>query len=191
MTRYFGIAAALSALIGLLGCQQLPGSRTEQGTGIGTAAGAAVGAAVADDSLVGALLGGLAGAAGGYLVGARTDWFEQPESERGRYAQRAIEDARRTPATEEAVLRSRSADLNDDGFVTMDELLAMADAGLADEEIVDRLRATDQVFELTPDQRQRLRRAGYSYQVLEQMENINRERRDALLGRSEVVGRSR
>ena len=53
------------------GCEDLPGSRTEQATVIGGAAGAGIGAVLAEENrLLGALIGGLLGAGGGYLIGA-------------------------------------------------------------------------------------------------------------------------
>ena len=47
--------------------------------------------------------------------------------------------------------------------------------------MLDRMRATDQVFELTPDQRQYLIDRGVSRYVVDQMETLNKDARDRLL----------
>lgn len=187
---FIGTLTGIAAGLGLVACENLPGTREQQATGAGGAAGAAVGAAVAENELVGALLGGVAGAAGGRLVGARTDWFEEEQDERSSRARDAIAQAQRDPATPEDVEDADTADLNGDGFVTTDELLAMEQAGLADGEIIERLRATDQVFDLGDEQREQLVAAGMSRNVVEEMEQINREERDSILSRPEVVGQS-
>jgi hypothetical protein len=57
----------------------------------------------------------------------------------------------------------------------------MRDAGLNDAQILDRLRATNQVFELTLEQRQSLLDRGVSRFVVDQMETINKATRDRLL----------
>jgi hypothetical protein len=182
--------AAAAALLGLAACENLPGTRTQQATGAGAAAGAAVGAAVSDNDLIGALLGGAAGAAGGYLIGARTDWFDGDDEARSAAARRAMERAEEDPATAADVERSRTADLNDDGFVTMDELVAMEEAGLSDDEMIERLEATGQVFELDAEQRRSLMDAGLSRQLVAEIQEINRDERDRVLGRSDVISRS-
>ena len=177
------------AALALAACENLPGTRTEQTTGVGAAAGAAIGAAAMENDLVGALLGGAAGAAGGYLVGARTDWFGEDSDETSAAAREAVEDARESPATAADVGGDDDADLNEDGFVTMDELIAMEDADLTDQEILDRLEATDQVFELSDDQRERLIDAGLSEALVASVEDVNREERDAVLEDREVISR--
>ncbi len=181
----------LAAIIVLGGCENLPGTREEQVTAAGTAAGAAVGASVADNKLLGALLGGALGAAGGYLIGARTDWFEEDPEYRSAEAREAVEEAQERPATAEDVAGADDGDLNDDGFVTMDELVAMEDAGLGDDEILEMLERTDQVFELSESQRAELRDAGLSRDLLADMEEINREERESVLARSDVIGQPR
>jgi hypothetical protein len=63
-------------------------------------------------------------------------------------------------------------------------------AGLPDQTIIERLRATGQVFELTPEQQRYLREHGISDYVIGQMMEINRDVRDRLLGsQGEVIGR--
>lgn len=184
-----GLVLGASALVALAGCENLPGSRTEQATGAGAAAGAAIGAAAMDNDLIGALLGGAAGAAGGHIIGARTDWFEQQPERRSEAAQEAAEAARSSPASVAAVREADSADINDDGFVTMDELIAMEQAGLGDSEIIDRLEATEQVFQLNADQRERLVDAGLSPALVARVDEVNRDERDELFGDSDVISR--
>ena len=174
-----------TALLGLTACENLPGTREEQTTAAGATAGAAVGAALAENDLIGALLGGAAGAAGGHLIGARTDWFKGDD--RREEAREALESSRENPATAEDVEEARTADLNDDGFVTMDELLAMEEAGLRESEILDRLERTEQVFDLDAEQQRTLLDAGLSRTFVAEIEEINREERERVLGRSEVI----
>jgi len=182
------ILVGLSAvtLIGAsAGCESLPGSRGTQGAVIGGAAGAATGAAVSSNNrLLGALIGGALGAGGGYLIGAHTDWFGDDDADVE--ARQAIRQAQLSPATVDDVDDSNTADLNADGFVTMDELIAMENAGLTDEQMLGRLRLTDQVFELTPDQRSRLAASGVSIHVLDEMEQINRAEKEEILSRAPV-----
>jgi hypothetical protein len=171
-----------AALVAALGCADLPGSRESQGAVIGGAVGAATGAAVHDDNrLLGALIGGALGAGGGYLIGARTDWFDDPD--RASHARDAIRDAQTSPATTDDVWRSRTADLDADGFVTIDEVTAMERAGLSDGKILERLRASGQIFDLSRSQEDALRDAGLSERVIAEMQQINRHRREEILGR--------
>lgn len=167
-------------LVGPLGCEELPGTSEQQGAVIGGTAGAATGAIVAgeDNRLLGALIGGALGAGGGYLIGANKDKILGDEDED---AARAVENAQSDPADASDVFASDTADLNSDGFVTMDELVAMEEAGLTDDQIIDRLEATDQVFELTPAQEEQLRDQGVSQRVVSQLDEINQDlRRDVI-----------
>jgi hypothetical protein len=177
------VAAAAVAASGVLGCENLPGTRTEQATVMGGVAGGLAGAALNESNpLMGALIGGALGAGAGYLIGAKTDWFEDPDDARDD-AQRSVSIAQERPATVQDVQRSATADLNRDGFETYDELFAMEQAGLSDDEMLNRLRDTGQVFDLSPGQRDALRDAGISDRVLREMPNINRSQRDEILGR--------
>lgn len=78
-------------------------------------------------------------------------------------------------ATPQDVFNSTTADLNGDGFVTLDEIVAMKQAGLTDDQMIERLRATNQIYQLTPAQEAFLRRQGISSFVIMQMETINRD----------------
>jgi hypothetical protein len=165
--------------ISLVGCENLPGSKGTQGAVVGGAGGATVGAAVAGHNrLLGALLGGAVGAAGGYVVGANSDRILGRDHDS---AEAAARHSQEHPVTAQDALRATSADINNDGFVTLDEVVAMRDAGLTDAQMLDRMRATSQVFELTQDQRQYLMDRGVSRFVIDQMESINKSTRDRLL----------
>lgn len=170
-----------------VGCEQLPGSKESQGAAIGGATGAAVGVAVAENNLLGALIGGIIGAGGGYLIGANIDKITGKDREG---AEQANTRAQRNPATPDEARRATTADVNRDGFVTMDEVVAMEKAGLLDGEIIDRLRASGQVFELTEQQEQYLLNQGVSQNVINTMETLNREAREqAARANTEVISR--
>jgi hypothetical protein len=170
---------ALSAFI-WTGCESLPGSKGTQGAVIGGAGGAAVGAAVGGEQhrLLGALIGGAIGTAGGYVVGANSDRILGRDQNGAQEATRQSQD---NPATPQDALQSATADINGNGFVTMDEVVAMKDAGLTDAQMLERMAATGQVFELTPEQRQSLLSRGVSSFVVDQMETLNRATRDRLM----------
>jgi hypothetical protein len=175
----------LALALSLVACENLPGTRTEQATVLGGLAGGAAGAALNDENRVlGAIVGGALGAGAGYVIGARTDWFGNPRARDE--ASDAIRSASTSPATVEDVRRASTADVNDDGFVTIDEVVAQERAGLSDEEQLRRLRATGQVFDLTDAQREALRDEGVSDRVVDAMGDINRDQRDRILSRPSV-----
>lgn len=172
-TLCIGALIAPVTLTGV-GCESLPGSEKEQGAVAGGVVGAAAGAAVAGEGnrLIGALIGGALGAGGGYLIGANWDKITGDEKEE---AIKAGREAERNPADADDVRGSTTADLNGNGFVTLDEVAAMEDAGLADREIISRLRATDQYFELSSEQERYLRDRGVSDTVIRAMRDMTRE----------------
>src|SRR5690606_17364929 len=96
-------------------------------------------------------------------------------------AREAIEEAQRDPATANEARNAPTADVNGDGFVTLDEVVAQERAGFSDEEIVRRLEATGQVFELTQQQREFLIDEGVSARVVNALPNINQAQRQELL----------
>jgi hypothetical protein len=171
-------AVALVALV--IGCENLPGNKGTQGAVIGGASGAAVGAAVGGEKnrAAGAIIGGVLGAAGGYVLGANSDKILGRDKDS---AESAGERAKTTPVTAEQARTARTADVNNDGYVTLDEVAAMKDAGLNDSEMLNRLEATGQVFDLTEESRQFLRGRGVSDNVIRQMQTLNQERRELLL----------
>lgn len=175
-------------IVTLTACQELPGERRTQGAVIGGAAGAAAGAAVAKENrLLGALIGGALGAGGGYVIAAQTDKIETQDRDA---AVQAARKAQENPATPADARQALTADLNMDGFVTLDEVVAMEQAGLSDQEMLSRMRQTDQIFELTEEHRQYLRQRGVSNTVISQMEGINQQQREAIINqRGDVIGR--
>lgn len=189
-----GLAGALAlSPLAMSGCEDLPGTPRTQGAVIGGVGGAAVGAMLAKGNrLLGALIGGALGAGGGYLIGANVHKFGGNKEENQREAQRAVDKAQSDPATPADVRRAATADLNNDGFVTLDEVVAMKQAGLSDGEMLRRLEATGQVFDLTTEQENYLRDRGVSRYVVQQMLQINHGERQRIIGeRSDVIGRER
>lgn len=182
------LLAVLLSMTLLAGCENLPGTPEQQGAVIGGAAGAVAGSSIGDGGAFAILLGGALGAGAGYLLGANRDKLFGNDRTA---ANRSIQGAQSNPATPDDVRRSATADLNNDGFVTTDELLAMEDAGLNDGEQLRRLRATNQVFDLSLEQENRLARQGISRNVLRQMRDINRAERERLVNsrqQGEIIG---
>lgn len=156
----------------LVACESLPGNSKQQGAVIGGVGGAVAGGAIArHNRLLGALIGGALGAGGGYLIGAQVDKTHSSHRDEAIDASRRAE---RNPARPEDVRNSDTADLNRDGYVTMDEVVAMRDAGLSDEDMIRRLRATGQVFELTDEQTSYLRDHRVDRRVIDAMLDMNR-----------------
>jgi hypothetical protein len=141
-----GVSAAVLAGV-TAGCQNMPqvpvGDRTVLG-GSAMAAGAAI---PADGALLSTLTKGSDASA--LVVGA--DW-QKIRQHASREAIAAANKAKTYPATAADVSKSPTADLNQDGFITIDELLALQQAGLRDNDIVDRLEHTRAYFEVTKDQ---------------------------------------
>ena len=174
-------ALVLSASIGLAplaGCESLPGGEKEQGAVIGGVGGAAAGAAIGgeDHRLGGAVIGGILGAGGGYLIGAKMEEKDKKDENataaKREEAAQAAEKAKADPATPEDVKATNTADLNNDGFVTLDEVAAMEKAGLSDKEQIRRLERTQQYFELTSAQQDYLRQQGVSDDVILAMRDM-------------------
>ena len=174
MHKHTLISTALAASLALAplgGCQNLPGNSKQQGAVIGGMGGALAGAAVSKNERgLGALIGGVLGAGGGYLIGAQKDKVDQKKRDEAVAAHRRAE---QTPAKPEDVERSRTADLNNDGFVTLDEVVAMERASLSDREMLDRLERTGQVFELTDEQERYLEDRGVSHDVVVELRQLN------------------
>ena len=187
------LAWILTGALGIVvttGCEQLPGSPKTQGAAIGGIGGAAAGAAIGgeDHRLLGAVIGGAIGAGGGYVIGANSDKITGRDRTA---AEQSVRTAQTRPATADDALRAQTADLNTDGFVTLDEVVAMRAANFSDQQILDRLAATSQVFELTTEQQDYLRQRGISQYVIDSMLGLNRDVRDRLLTQpnSGVIGR--
>ena len=174
----------------MMGCETLPGDKKSQGAVIGGIGGALAGAAVAgsDDRGVGALIGAVAGAGGGYLIGAKLDDKDKDDAKKKEEALQASKNAEANPASAEAAKNAKTADVNDDGFVTLDEVVAMKEAGLSDKEMIRRLQRTQQYFALNGQQEDFLRERGVSDAVVVAMRDMNRESSDARLASDKVDG---
>jgi len=171
-------------------CEDLPGTKGQQGAVIGGASGAVIGATVTDNALLGGLIGGALGAGGGYLIGANSDKIFGND-EKG--AKTATTKAQQRPATAEEALKAATGDVNGDGFVTLDEVVALKAAGFGDDEIIRRLEATGQVFELTPEQETYLTDRKVSRSVVERLRTVNQKAKDAVIEglpeRRDVIGK--
>jgi hypothetical protein len=169
--------AAISAvsIFAVSGCSSLPGNDEQQGAVIGGATGAAVGAAVTKNRALGAVIGGAVGAAGGYVIGANKDKIIGRDSEA---AEQAARDSAQSPATPDQARSAATADVNSDGFVTLDEVVALEQAGLTDDQIISKLRSTNQVFDLTTEQQRYLLDRGVSQNVIDQLGKLNQTLRD-------------
>jgi hypothetical protein len=189
--RFVHCSLLATLALGAVGCKNLPGNKESQGAVIGGLGGAAAGAAVGGEKhrLLGAILGGALGAGGGYVIGANSDKILGKDTQAATQAQQT---STQNPATPAQARAATTADINHDGFVTLDEVVAMKQAGLSDQEMLSRLRATDQIFELTPEQQKYLADHGVSQNVISQMDSINQDKKQQLLNnqRGDVIGRN-
>ncbi|HEV2293372.1 MAG TPA: glycine zipper domain-containing protein [Tepidisphaeraceae bacterium] len=188
------VAAVLMGSLALgpmLGCESLPGDEKSQGAVMGGLGGALAGAAVAgdDDRAVGALIGAVVGAGGGYVIGAKVEEKNEKDAERRREeGLRASKNAEANPVSAEAAANAKTADVNSDGFVTLDEVVAMEEAGLSDQDMIRRLQRTQQYFALNDEQEAYLRERGVNDAVIVAMRDMNRQLSDARLASDEVDG---
>jgi hypothetical protein len=160
-------------ITGLVGCSSLPGNDQQQGAVIGGASGAAVGAAVSKKNrALGAVIGGAVGAAGGYVIGKNKDKITGRDNDDEEVRSAEVK-SQQTPATPEQARAATTADVNHDGFVTLDEVVALEQANLTDDQIIERLRATNQVFDLTEEQRRYLLDRGVSQNVVDRLATLN------------------
>jgi hypothetical protein len=146
---------------GLVGCSSMPGNSKQQGAVVGGATGAAVGASVTKNRGLGAIIGGAVGAAGGYVIGGKTGHLDKKDS--------AEQTAQTSPATPTEASNAKTADVNKDGFVTLDEIAAMEKAGLSDDEMLERIRSTGLTFDLNDEQRKYLSERGVNSTVIDQL----------------------
>ena len=172
-TALFASFVGCLSVFVLVGCKNLPGGSKDVGTAA-TTEPAAVDRALADREKRGrgTLIEGLVGPGGGYLIGvAAKNSKAMRDSES---AKAASDRARDNPASPGDVSQTSSADINGDGFVTMDEVIAMQKAGLGEEDLIDRLRRADQDYELTDVQERYLADRGVSQRVIRRMEEMNK-----------------
>jgi hypothetical protein len=176
------VAGILAGLVG--GCETVQENPRTSGAVIGGTAGAAGGALLAhNEPILGALVGGAVGAGGGYLVGSQLDKSDKSHRDQ---AIQASQNAQARPADPSMVATSDTADLNHDGYVTLDEVVAMRRANLSDDEMIRRLEKTGMFFELTPEQQNYLRGNGVSDRVISAMGTMNQSVRDAAIRRQQM-----
>jgi hypothetical protein len=149
------------------GCSSAPGTASQQGAVVGGATGAAVGAGVAKNNrALGAIIGGAAGAAGGYVIGKKTGHIDNKDGNNN--------STTTAPDTAEHAAAGETADLNHDGFVTLDEIVKMEKNGTSDDEMIRRIQATGLTFDLNDEQRKYLTDHGVSSSVIERLPTVNR-----------------
>ncbi len=184
-TRFIRAILVNMLFVGLVGCEQMSSATKNQGAVGGEVSGVS-GGSVASQNASGTSFGKSLAPGTSYVIAANgvedAGWSYGATSPALRNDQSISIMARK-------VLTAPTADLNGDGYVTLEEVLAMRQAGLSDDEILERLRATNQVFEPTMAQQDYLRRRGISSYVIEQMLNINGGARPQLL-RAPGGGRS-
>jgi hypothetical protein len=169
-----GLLISSLSLAPLTGCESLPGDKKTQGAVIGGAGGALAGAAIGKHNrLVGGLIGGALGAGGGYLIGAQLQKNNEKHHDEGI---KASDRDRDNPPTAREVDTARTADLNGDGYVTLNEVVAMQKAGLSAREMIRRLEDTGQVFSLSDEQEQYLRDRDVPGEVVRAMRTMNQDR---------------
>jgi hypothetical protein len=72
------------------------------------------------------------------------------------------------------VVDATSADLDGDGVVSMDEILALGRSGLGDSEVLERLQRTGRTFDLSSSQEQYLSTRGISDDLIDHLRTLNR-----------------
>jgi hypothetical protein len=165
------ISGALAGVIlaVVTGCNSTPLPNNEPQLAVNGDAAMLAGAVVPRKSgAVASLVGDQLGAGGGFLVGASQENIRQ---QRQKEAVASARKGEELPATLEDVRNSTTADLNGDGFVTLDEMVAMHRAGLDDQEILGRLRSAHQVYGLSPEQANYLSDRGLSMRIIEALSN--------------------
>jgi hypothetical protein len=169
-----GMLIGSLGLAPLMGCESLPGNKQTQGAVVGGAGGALAGAAIGrHNRLVGGLIGGALGAGGGYLVGSAMNKNDAGHRDE---AIRASDRDRDNPPAASAARDARTADLNGDGYVTLNEVVAMKDAGIPTRDMITRLEDTGQVFSLSDEQETYLTDHGVDREVVRAMRTMNQDR---------------
>ena len=119
---------------------------------------------------VAALADRAGGPAGGFIVGAVGTASHADAFDRARHAN---DQAEQHPAQVAEVFAHVIADLNGDGFITVDEITAMKRAGLTEQQLLDRLRQSKAVFSATPRQQLYLRDRGIPESVVKLVAGSN------------------
>lgn len=78
------------------------------------------------------------------------------------------------PIMADQVRAASTADIDNDGNVTLAEVVAMHNAGLSDDEMIRRIEATKVTFALTDDQEKTLQDRGVSRRVIDRLHTVNR-----------------
>jgi osmotically inducible lipoprotein OsmB len=166
MKKNLLLVGTVCAGLGLSGCSSAPGTSGQQGAVVGGATGAAVGASVTKNRALGAVIGGAVGAAGGYVVGKKTGHIDNKDRDHSGTA----------PSGESGEYKATvaTADLNNDGFVTLDEIVKLEKNGESDEEMIRRITATGLTFDLSDEHRKYLSERGVSQYVIDRLPSINR-----------------
>lgn len=165
MKKNLLLVGTVCAGLGLSGCSSAPGTAGQQGAVLGGATGAAVGASVTKNRALGAVIGGAVGAAGGYVVGKKTGHLDNKDKDHSGSA----------PSGESGEYKAgATADSNNDGFVTLDEIVKLEKNGHSDEEMIRRISATGLTFDLSEEHRKYLREHGVSDYVIDELPSINR-----------------
>lgn len=163
------LIGTICAGLELSGCSSAPGTSGQQGAVVGGATGAAVGASVTKNRALGAIIGGAAGAAGGYVIGNKTGPLDKKDHDNSTTTTTTT-----SPDSVEHAAAGETADLNHDGFVTLDEIVKMEKNGVSDDEMVRRIQATGLTFDLNDEQRKYLTDHGVSAAVIERLPTVNR-----------------
>lgn len=173
--QWGAIGVMLAAAVGCKHHDHVAAEQPQGGTFIETSAPVVAEPEVRAERM---LLDETLGAGGGLLIGAT----KQRIVARDRLAASdAIQSARLNPAAPQMALTAKTADVNGDGFVTLDEIVALQAAGLTELEIVQRVRAGDYVFEMTDGQRNTLRQRGVTEGVITGIPIVNDSTRERLL----------
>lgn len=140
----------------------------DKGAGPGANAGQQPAAVTAssEQTALATLASQTGGPGGGWIIAASRQNIDQHSLGS---AQQANRQAQQQPAGMADVERSDNADLNGDGFVTVDEILALKRAGLNSDQIITRIQRTPQVFSLTDRQQQYLRDRGIDQRTVNAM----------------------
>lgn len=108
------------------------------------------------------------GPGSGWIIGARQDLIQ---ANRVDLATKANEAAEQHPATSADVNKSDTADLNNDGFLTLDEVLALKRAGLDSRQIIQRISRTPQQFSISARQQQYLLDRGINQPLIDAIQS--------------------
>jgi hypothetical protein len=123
------------------------------------------------------LVGGELGVGGGFLIGAAP---QKITSHQRAEAVAAAQHAEQSPAQLLQVRESKTADLNNDGYVTLDEVMAMVRAGLTPGEIGQRLSDTHYQFRITPEQQRYLTDRGVKPDVIAMLQALQESSANAV-----------